>query len=220
MIKQLTLFCTFAIFMLAVGGAVTSVWAHAVCTEDGKGKHSLGHPHCDEATGTTTDGSLYDVWVSGALDLGIEPHTGHDGVGNKETVSVNWDYLNMNLGFLERNVDNGDGLKCFGNAPVVGRQTVMSIGHDKTGEELEASYVFSGYGTDGETRIGYRLKLSTLDDQPGWRPTLPEFPRTDLDFDEWELYDNKKSDIACTGSGFFFPDVVGEENTTITIILQ
>ena len=31
MIKQLTLFCTIAIFMLAVGGAVTSVWAHADC---------------------------------------------------------------------------------------------------------------------------------------------------------------------------------------------
>jgi hypothetical protein len=218
MIKKLTLFCTFAIIMLAVGGAVTPVWAHAVCTEDGKGKHSLGHPHCDEVTGTTTDGSLYKVSVSGALIL--SEHFGHDGVGNKETVSVNWDYLNMNLGFLERNVDNGDGLNCFRDpVPLEGRQTVLSIGHDKTGE-LVAGYVFSGYGTDGVTRIGYRLKLLTDTYDSDWRPTSSDVPpRTDLVFDEWELYDNKKSDIACTGSGFFLA-VVGEENTTITIILQ
>jgi hypothetical protein len=204
--------------MLAVGGAVTSVWAHDFCTEDGgKGKHSPGHPHCDADTGTTTDGSLYKVSVSGALILG--EHIGHDGVGNKETVSVNWDYLNMNLGFLERNVDNGDGFKCFGDpVPLAGRQTVLFIGHDKTGE-LEAGYVFSGYGTDGATRIGYRLKLSTEYDDPGWRPTSSEYPRTDLVFNKWELYHNKKSDIACIGSGFFL-EVVGEEDTTISIILQ
>ena len=193
--KKLTLFCTFAIFILAVGGAVTPVWAHDVCDElGGKGKHSPGHPHCVD--GTTNDGSLYDVRVSGALSL--DRSTGHDGVGNKESVSVNWDYLDMDLDFLEHNVVNGD--KCFGglvHVPLQGRQTVLFIGHDKTGNELEAGYVFSGYGTDGETSIGYRLKLSTAEDGSGWRPTV-SFPESNLVFDEWELY-NKKSDIACTG---------------------
>jgi hypothetical protein len=214
MIKQLTLFCTFAIFMLAVGGAVTPVWAHDVCDElGGKGKHSPGHPHCDLDTGTTTDGSLYKVSVSGALVLG--EHIGHDGVGNKESVSVNWDYLDMNLSFLKTNVVNG--AKCFGglgplHVPLQGRQTVLFIGHDKTGNDLQAGYVFSGWGTDGETRIGYRLKLSTENDLPGWRPTS-DFPLTDLLFNEWELY-NKK-DIACIGSGYF-----GGVGTTIRIELQ
>jgi hypothetical protein len=215
MIKQLTLFCTFAIFMLAVGGAVTSVWAHAVCTEDGKGKHSLGHPHC--VGGFTNAGSLYKVSVSGALVLG--PHTGHDGVGNKESVSVNWDYLDMDLSYVERNVDNG--AKCFGgplHVPLAGRQTVLFIGHDKTGNDLQAGYVFSGYGTDGVTRIGYRLKLLTDTYDSDWRPTSSDVPpRTDLVFDEWELY-NKK-DIACIGSGVF-RDFFPYKNTTISIILQ
>jgi len=216
MLNKLILFCTFAIFMLAVGGAVTPVWAHNVCDElGGKGKHSPGHPHCDADTGTTNDGSLYKVSVSGALVLG--PHTGHDGVGNKESVSVNWDYLDMDLSYVERNVDNG--AKCFGgplHVPLAGRQTVLFIGYDKTGKQLEAGYVFSGYGTDGETRIGYRLRLSTATDDSEWRPTS-DFPQTDLVFDEWELY-NKK-DIACIGSGVF-RDFFPYKNTTISIILQ
>ncbi len=65
--KKLTLFCTFAIFMLAVGGAVTPVWAHANCDDpEGKGKHSPNHPHCGVVNdGTTDDGNLYLVWVDG-----------------------------------------------------------------------------------------------------------------------------------------------------------
>jgi len=211
MIKQLTLFCTFAIFMLAVGGAVTSVWAHAVCTEDGKGKHSLGHPHCVD--GTTTDGSLYDVSVSGALLL--DPSKiGHDGVGNKESVSVNYDFVDMDLRFFQYyfgddDQGNGDGFKCFSDAPVEGRQAVLFIGHDKTGDYLEATYTFSGYGTDGTTRTGYRLKLSTDAYGPGWRPTDPTVP-SELTFNQWQLYN--KNDIACIDKGDF--------STTILIDLR
>jgi len=65
--KKLTLFCTFAIFMLAVGGAVTPVWAHANCDDPGgKGKHSPNHPHCGVVNeDSTDDGNLYLVWVDG-----------------------------------------------------------------------------------------------------------------------------------------------------------
>ena len=81
MLKQLTLFCTFAIFMLAAGGAVTPVWAHAECGEGGKGKHSEGHPHCVD--GSTDDGSLYRVWVDGVCA----------GVWNEESLSGSGDWL-------------------------------------------------------------------------------------------------------------------------------
>jgi hypothetical protein len=196
--------------MLAVGGAVTPVWTHDVCDESGgKGKHSPDHPHCVD--GTTNDGNLYDVSVSGALILGTK--TGHDGVGKKESVSVNWDFLDMDLGFIQNElVVNGDA--CLGEAPVDGYQTALGVGHDKTGNELVATYWFSGYGTDGTTRIGYRLTLSTEDDDSGWRPTVPGYDgRSELLFNEWELYHRK--DIACIGSGNF-----GGEGTTIRIILK
>ena len=55
MIKQLTLFCTFAIFILAVGGAVTSAQAH--CQEEGSGlPHTGDHPHC------TKEPLIYDEY--------------------------------------------------------------------------------------------------------------------------------------------------------------
>jgi hypothetical protein len=54
MIKQLTLFCTFAIFMLAVGGVVTPLQAHC------EGRHTGDHPHCPP--------QVYD-----AYDVEIDP---------------------------------------------------------------------------------------------------------------------------------------------------
>ena len=188
---------------------------HEDCGDDpeGKGKHSPGHPHCNPDTGSTNDGNLYDVSVS--VPLRLDSIIGHDGVGNKESVSVNYDFVDMDLSFFQ--VYFGytyDGFKCFSAAPVAGRQAVLFIGHDKKGE-LEATYTFSGYGTDGTTRIGYRLKLSTDAEESGWRPTGGPGDRSDLTFNKWAL--SNKNDIACIDSGDF-----GDFGTSpiISIILR
>lgn len=256
MIKKLAVLCTFAIFMLAVGGAVTPVWAHADCGPGGKGKHSDKHPHCGVVNeDSTDDGSLYLVWVDGEFvdhvlvdgvwvdhvwvygvceagywvngvcedgrgenyDLGIPPYIGHDPVGKKEEVTVNFQYINMDLSYIQEWFLDGDA--CFAEAPVEGRQTVLSIGHDKS-KALVAWYVFSGFGTDETPKVGYRLTLSsTENDVPfpsGWRPTQTTTTETgdrhrfDVTFNHWEL--SSKKDIACTGSGWL------ENPTTISII--
>jgi len=261
--KKLILFCTFAIFMLAIGGAVTSVWAHDACDEaGGKGKHSPDHPHCNQDTGSTNDGSLYLVWVDGVCktwwsdgvnnvcgdrkygvcadyectewvdgvcvdsqvvdvcqwddedwvdyDLGIPPYSGHDPVGKKEAVTVNFHHIDMDLSFFQDYFDaNGagtdDGFKCFAEAPRVGGQTVLTIEHDSAkGKDkdtaLVAWYVFGGFGTDGITNFSYRLKLWS-EEHPhflsGWRPTAKNDPFS-VEFDHWEL--SSQNDIACTGT--------------------
>ncbi len=206
MMNKLILFCTFAIFMLAVGGAVTPVWAHADCGPGGKGKHSDKHPHCGVVNeDSTDDGSLYLVWVDGDLILG--QFTGHDPVGRKEAVTVNFQYINMDLSYIQDKLNDdswpdGDGDACFTGAPVEGRQTVLSIEHDRD-KALAATYVFSGFGTDGTPQVGYRLKLSTSDRSPvdpGWRPTEEGVANQFfVKFDQWEV--GSKKDIACNGSG-------------------
>jgi hypothetical protein len=206
MIKRLAELCAGAVFVLVLCGSVIPLWAHDDCGPGGKGKHSEGHPHCNPDTGSTDDGSLYDVWVSGDLVLG--QFTGHDPVGKDEAVVVSFQYLNMDLTILYDAVTDGNA--CFFYAPVQGLETTLSIGHDKD-KALVATYFFSGFGADGTSNVRYRLRLSSTENlvpfPPGWRPTTMEDEPFSVEFNEWEV--GGKKAIACNGSGSL--------NTTIWI---
>jgi hypothetical protein len=178
MFKQLTLFCTFAIFMLAVGGAVTPVWAHDDCGPGGK--HSGDHPHCIDGP---KGGGLYDVTVTGQL-ASNDTYTGHDPVGSAESVEVNFQFVDLNLHFFQSRVD-GNGGNCFASAPVSGGQTVLSIALDD--DQMSAWYFFTGYQNDGITEAGYLLKLwSSETYSPGWRPA-GDIRNFTAKFNQWEI---------------------------------
>jgi hypothetical protein len=144
MLKQLTLFCTFAIFMLAAGGAVTPAWAHAECGEGGKGKHSEGHPHCVD--GSTDDGSLYRVWVDGVCA----------DVWNEESLSCSGDWL---AGACQ----NGSPAAVFYGVPVCPVTVVWEpydlgippyFGHDPVGHAEEVVVGFQHIDMDLSYFIG------------------------------------------------------------------
>jgi len=197
----------------AIEEDVCELWVDHVCgVRDGVCVHWMDNV-CVQWTDEFPKFNLYD--------LGIPPYSGHDPVGNYEknvAVVVNLQHIDMDLSFFQDKFNgdgysDGDGVECFTGAPRPEGQTVLSIEHEKVKGKakgaLKAVYVFGGYGTDGTSQVGYRLKLSSEVPQydSDWRPTVTN-GRSDVTFDQWEL--SSQTDIACTGSGVL--------NTTISII--
>ena len=84
MIKQLTLYCSFAIFLLAVGGAVTQLQAH--CQKKEGLPHSGDHPHCSEPLLYP----VYDVSIDGGFEYDEDGSLPTNPEGTLPGIGIDW----------------------------------------------------------------------------------------------------------------------------------
>jgi hypothetical protein len=213
MLNKLILFCTFAIFMLAVGGVVTPVWAHDDC-EPG-GKHSSNHPHCNVDPPPAESYPLYDVFI----DWGI--------VGDKKGfllpgLGTNWIWNGRQVGstYADRRIfpldmthiiddlDDGVGTGCFPSVVLMG-------GFFRKHKKSTANGMFWFPGTTTSDPVEEVLYLLIIEG------TFADSIDTDFGFPgnnkimymtDWELkVENAGADVAsrsCEGSGTFGGNVV------------
>jgi hypothetical protein len=221
MLNKLILFCTFAIFMLAVGGVVTPLQAHC------KGKHSAPHEHCIDLPPAESY-PLYDVLIDGGWDPDIPgpvisgsilPGEGWDWIWNGRQVGSTYAQgrtfpLEMtNISPFVGNLLYDDseppviiGYECFDNLVTFG-------GFFRKHKKNTANGLlwFPGTTSDGLDDVLYLLKIDGHfdDDTSG-----DGFPGNDkiMHMTDWELkVENAGADVAsrsCEGSGTFGGNVV------------
>ena len=201
MIKQLTLLCTFAIFMLTFGGAVAPLQAH--CQNEGF-PHAPPHPHC---RGDTTDDRLYDVTITGLDEFGSIIFYGEGDSWTANTKQVGFNHPNpegpngfLNLGFFREHF--GDiGNKCFPDDPTPLNSVILQKAKRGTAKAL---IWFWGYThEDGnDMQVLYHFEFNGVFEKAKDWP--PESDNTLILFD-WELHlgneGNAIKAISCLDSG-------------------
>jgi len=199
MLKKLTLFCTFAIFMLAVGGVVTPLQAHCPDPEEyPDAVHSGDHPHC---SGGSTDDQLYDVQITGDIE----------GVGNNwgaGTKQVGFNFSNSagpngelsNLGFF-RGLFGAEGDICFPDDPIPISSVILEKHKRGTAKALIWFWAYT-HDTNNLTRYLYHLELN------GLFTTAKDWPPAEsntLEMTEWSTHlgneGNTIKNVSCLSSG-------------------
>lgn len=211
MIKQLTLFCTFAIFMLAVGGAVTPLQAHC---QDPPRPHSGDHPHCSEPLAFP----VYDVVIDeGYVDADggvILPGTGIGWVYDGKAVSsLNPRSDQLNISYFE-NKTSHDARKCFGTGiastiPSWPEVTFGGMLRKQRKATAEGFFWFRGTTIDpNDGEVLYLLKI-----EGGFAEGPNGFPKNDeiMMMNKWTLkLENQGAAVtsrACVGEGEFAPPI-------------
>jgi hypothetical protein len=208
MLNKLILFCTFAIFMLAVGGAVTPVWAHDDC-EPG-GKHSSNHPHCNVDPPPAESYPLYDVLIDGGWNPDIPgpvipgsflPGEGSDWIWNGRQVGSTYAdrrIFPLDMTYIQTKVGTG----CFSSVVFMGG---FFRKHKKS--TANGMFWFPGTTSDGLDDVLYLLKIDgDFDDVPNYDEGFPGNDKI-MHMTDWELkVENAGADVAsrsCEGSGTF-----------------
>ena len=211
MIKQLTLFCTFAIFMLAFGGTVTPLQAH--CQPDGL-PHAPPHPHCPAD-------QLYSVKIFGINENGRDSlifyGEGKDWQSNTKQVGFNHSspsgpngYLNLNA-FRAHFGSEGDA--CFRNSKTPISSVILQKAKRGTAKAL---IWFWGHTHEvgNNTLVLYHFEFNGEFVYPkDWPPEDPDIPNTLLLYD-WELHlgneGNSIKAISCLSSGELGDELVSD----------
>jgi hypothetical protein len=208
MLNKLVRLCAFAVFMLAVGGVVTPVWAHDDCGPDGK--HSLGHPHCNVDPPPAETDPLYDVVIDdgGSRLLGA----GERFIWNGRQVGSTYEQgrsFPLDMTWIHNNFFNNT--QCFacvesGCSPTY---TVYFGGFFRKHKKSIANGMLWFWGTtqDGTETVLYLLRLDGYfaDDSD----VVFGFPGNDkiMYMTDWTLtVSNEGADVAggsCEGSGTF-----------------
>ena len=201
--NKLILFCTFAIFMLAVGGVVTPLQAHCV-TDDPNAVHSGDHPHCNVDSPPAESYPLYNVDIDGGFNdpyvAGfLLPGEGIEWIWNGRQVGSTYAQgrvFPLDMTYIQESV----GTECFG--PVV-RFGGFFRKHKKS--TANGMLWFPGTTSDGLDNVLYLLKID------GYFAGGPVdgFPGNDeiMYMTDWELkVEGAGADVAsrsCEGSGTF-----------------
>ena len=196
MIKQLTLFCSFAILMLAFSGTVTPLQAH--CQPEGF-PHAPPHPHCPAD-------QLYDVKIFGP-NIGSTPYffygEGYDWQANTKQVGFNHSDPDGPYGWMElldfRELFGTDGDKCF----PVGQTEIGSVILQKAKRGTAKALIwFWGYTRDQSKEVLYHFEFNgVFDTAKDWPPEV----ENTLTLSDWELHlgneGNSIKAISCLSSG-------------------
>ena len=200
MLNRLILFCTFAIFMLAVGGVGTPLQAHC------KGQHSPPHEHCNVEPPPPKN-SLYNVFIDGGINRDYSgsnlPGEGWKWIWDgKQVGSTYAQTRKFPLGMTYIQTEVGE--DCFDPVVLMG-------GFFRKAKKSTANGMlwFSGTTRDGEDDVLYLLKID------GYFGGGPDggFPGNDkiMYMRDWELKVERQGDEvagrSCEWSGEF-PDVV------------
>jgi hypothetical protein len=200
MLKKLTLFCTFAIFMLAVGGVVTPLQAHCPeVTEDNPDPvHSGDHPHCRDEP---TDDQLYNVKITGYIN-GVGDNWG---AGQKQ-IGFNFSNSAGPNGQLSNLVNfrllfGNDGITCFPDDPIDISSVILEKHKRGTAKALIWFWAYTREPGNTEQYL-YHLELNGLfDEAKDWPPLSSNI----LKMTEWSTHlgneGNTIKNISCLSSG-------------------
>ena len=200
MIKQLTLFCTFAIFMLAVGGVVTPLQAHCV-TDDPNAVHSGDHPHCP---GGSTDDQLYDVEITGFISgVGNNWGAGKKQVGFNFSNSAGPNGQLSNLDFF-RGLFGAEGIICFPDETIEISSVILEKHKRGTAKALIWFLAYTHDPTN-KTQYLYHLELNGLFTGPNGSKDWPPASSNTLEMTEWSTHlgneGNTIKNVSCLSSG-------------------
>ena len=208
MIKQLTLFCTFAFFMLGAGGVVSPLQAHCV-ENDPEAVHSGDHPHCNVDSPPAESYPVYDVFIDGGFNdpyvVGfLLPGEGLKWIWNGRQVGSTYEQgrtSQLDMTWIRSKV--GDG--CFPSEVGFGG---FFRKHKKS--TANGMFWFPGTTSDGLDNVLYLLKI---DGYFFGGPSVNGFPGNDefMYMTDWELkVEGQGADVAsrsCESSGTFDYDV-------------
>ena len=199
MLKKLTLFCTFAIFMLAVGGVVMPLQAHCPDLEENPDAVNSGnHPHC---SGESTDDQLYDVQITGdILGVGNNWGAGTNQVGFNFSNSAGPNGQLSNLGFF-RELFGDNGTICFPDDPIPISSVILEKHKRGTAKALIWFWAYT-HDINNDTQYLYHLELN------GLFTTAKDWPPAEsntLEMTEWSTHlgneGNTIKNISCLSSG-------------------